>query len=95
MQEIKRPIVTVLTENQVIPTIIEDKSNHDKFTASNNYYDSIDNEILRTEYEGTIVFEANPSAPTTVTNKKKKKQKKAIPPETRTPKEQTEELAQL
>jgi len=35
-------------------------------TTSNNYYDNIDNEILRTEYEGTIVFEDNSLAPTTV-----------------------------
>ena len=50
----------------------------------NNYYDNIDHEILQNEYEGTIVFEADPSAPTTtVTNKKKKKQKKALPPEQR------------
>ena len=58
--------------------------------TSNDYYDNIDHEILRNEYEGTIVFEADPSAPTTtVTNKKKKKQKKALPLE------QTEELAQV
>ena len=82
----------MLTKNEVIPTIIEDKSNHNESTTSNNYYD---NKILRTEYKGTIVFEADSSAPTTVTNKKKKKQKKAIPLDTQTPKEQTEKLAQL
>ena len=40
--------------------------------SSNNYYDNIDNKILQAD-EGTIVFEADPSTPTTVTNKKKKK----------------------
>ena len=70
------------TENQVM--IIEDESNHNEFTPSNDYYDNIDHKILRNEYEGTIVFEADPSAPTTtVTNKKKKKQKVALPPELR------------
>ena len=36
-----------ITENQVTPMIIEDKFNHDKFTTSNDYYDNIDHEILR------------------------------------------------
>ena len=34
--------------------------------TSNNYYNNIDNEILQTEYEGTIGFEDDSSAPTTV-----------------------------
>ena len=34
--------------------------------TSNNYYDYIDNEILQTEYEGTIVFEDDYLAPTTI-----------------------------
>ena len=34
--------------------IIEDESYIEK---SNNYYDDIDNEIFRTEYESTIVFD--------------------------------------
>merc|ERR1712238_365441 len=101
IHEIKRPIVTVLTENQepTMPTIIEKEPNPpiiDNITttgeedekSSINYYDNIDDEILRNE-ESTIVFEDNTSAPTiTVTNNKKKKQKKAIPPE------QREEMAQ-
>ena len=35
-------------------------------TTSNKYYDNIDQEILRTEYEGTIVFEDDSSAPAAV-----------------------------
>ena len=54
-----------ITKNQVMPMIIEDKSNHDEFTVSNKYYDSIDNEILQNE-ESTIVFEDNSLAPTIV-----------------------------
>mmetsp|Transcript_7984 Transcript_7984/g.8545 ORF Transcript_7984/g.8545 Transcript_7984/m.8545 type:complete len:174 (+) Transcript_7984:347-868(+) len=38
--------------NKVIETPILSPS-----PTSNNYYDNIDNKILRTEYEGTIVFE--------------------------------------
>ena len=48
-REIQQPTVTVLNKNQVIPTIIEDESNHNEFTASNNNYYNIDNKILRTE----------------------------------------------
>ena len=55
--------------------------------TSNNCYYNIDNEILQTEYEGTIVFEDDPSAPTTITNKRKNQQKKVFLPKTRTPKE--------
>ena len=37
----------LITKNQVMPMIIEDESNHDEFTTSNDYYDNIDHEILR------------------------------------------------
>ena len=37
-------------------------------TTSNNYYDNIDNEILRTEYEGTIVFDDSPALTTVCTD---------------------------
>ena len=36
----------MITKNQVMPTIIEDKFNHDKTIVSNRYYGSIDNKIF-------------------------------------------------
>ena len=72
-------------------TTIEEAEDLERIVpTSNNYYDNIDHEILQNKYEGTIVFEVDPLAPTnTVTNNNKKKQKKTLPPE------QTEELAQV
>ena len=51
------------TTSTVNMNVIADKSYTEK---SNNYYVNIDYDILRTEYEGTIVFEDNTSAPTTI-----------------------------
>ena len=48
----------------MMPTIIEDESNHNETIVSNKYYDSIDNEILQNK-ESTIVFEDNSLAPIT------------------------------
>ena len=52
-----RPATTTNNSNTISTmnvNIIEDESYIEK---SNNYYDDIDNEIFRTEYESTIVFD--------------------------------------
>ena len=50
-----RTVRTTNTTNTTLPT-----------TTNNIYYDNIDQEIVRNEDEGTIVFEQDPSAITTV-----------------------------
>ena len=47
-------IIKEVSNNNSTVNIIEDKLYTEK---SNNYYDNIDNKILRTAYEGIIVFE--------------------------------------
>ena len=56
-EEVRKTSDDATIDNKFTTSTTTEEEEEEEDEKSNNYYDNIDNEILQTEYEGTIVFE--------------------------------------